>query len=99
MKFSSRVRLSTRLAGSFGLVLLMLIACTLLSLLQMRQLEHHLQNVVEIGIQRVTLAQTMSNTIYDANSALYGAALSEDAEDVKFQNEKLTKQLAAYDKS
>ncbi|WP_157979351.1 methyl-accepting chemotaxis protein [Rhodoferax ferrireducens] len=92
----SRCSLVTRLALAFGLVLLLFAITSATAIIQLRAVEHGMQDAMATGQRLAAQARNMHDRVADAYLGLLVATMVDDAEDLKYENTALQKALAAY---
>jgi len=93
------LRLSTRLAAGFGLMLALVLLITGIALQRMQQMDSRTREIVEVSNQRIAVAQKMMNAANDAFVALYGFMLASDEVDIKSQTELFGAAMTRYDEA
>ncbi|NHZ91496.1 HAMP domain-containing protein [Massilia sp. CCM 8733] len=98
MKFGN-LNIGVRLAAGFGLVLALLIACVLLAMNRMANVQGSLERIVEVNNVEMALATAMRVTVTDRMLALRNVALLNDANEMAPEVERIKRQKDKYDET
>jgi methyl-accepting chemotaxis protein len=96
---SLRLKLSHRLSGGFGLILLLLAATITLALVQMQGMRGQMRDMVETNNERVAAAHAMLDAVNEISVSSLGFAMATDASDVAAQKEEVDQRIASYEEA
>jgi methyl-accepting chemotaxis protein len=93
----NNLKLSTRLALGFGLVLVLLVAVATIGISRMSSLNHQLEEIVNVNNRQTSLAMSMRMAINQVAVATRNIVLITDDAGMKAEVERLQKVRADYD--
>ena len=92
----SNMKVSTRLAAGFGLILVSLLAVVALSLAKMAEIQGHLEEIVKVNDVEVTTALNMRATVTDRMLALRNIVLLSDKTEKQPEIQRIADQEKKY---
>jgi methyl-accepting chemotaxis protein len=93
------LKVGTRLAIGYALVLCLMLVIVGTAFLKMRDMNDRLRNITEVNNVQIMLIATMQDSVTDRMIALRNLILFSTAEQRRPEVERLTKQNAAYDEA
>ncbi|MES2296387.1 MAG: methyl-accepting chemotaxis protein [Pseudomonadota bacterium] len=92
----NQLKIGTRLALGFGLVLALLAAVTALAIARMADLNAHIETITKVNEVEARLATSMRLTVYDRMIALRNLALLNNGDERKPELERISAQASKY---
>ncbi len=93
------MKLSLRLGLGFSAILALIVVMTVVAVISFQEIDEHLQEITEINLAKINLANTMEKAILRTTRSAYAIVLSPDPETVKAEQNNINVEREKYNQA